>query len=139
MEVVASRLSPPVAARSTKSRREMRPLLKSRIQSLISFIYVALRSWGTRYDPLATAGGSDSLPLLLRHARCHAVLFQIRFEHFSNQRVFIRVIDHVAARMKADRIQAMCAAAATHTFDPILAANPGCGHVFCRTLAGVEV
>src|SRR5438874_687773 len=92
-----------------------------------------------RYDPVATARGSDSLSLLLRHARGHAMLFQIRFKHFSNHRIFVRVINHVAAGMKAHRIQAMCAPAATHSFDPVLAANPGCGHVFCRTLAGVEV
>src|SRR5207253_10504357 len=122
MEVVASRLSPPVAARSTKSRREMRPLLKSRIQSLISFIYVGLcernRSRNKRKFVLR------HLSLLLRHARRDAMLFQIRFEHFSNHWILIGVVDHVAARMKADRIQAMCAAAATHTFDPIFASNP---------------
>src|SRR5437879_5972921 len=62
-----------------------------------------------RYDPVATARGSDSLSLLLRHARGHAMLFQIRFKHFSNHRIFVRVINHVAAGMKAHRIQAMCA------------------------------
>src|SRR5437899_3121593 len=69
--------------------------------------------------PQANSTSTKTLSFLLGHARCHAMLFQIRLEHLSNHRVFVRVINHVAAGMKAHGIQAMSAAAATHSLDPV--------------------
>src|SRR5260370_418986 len=67
------------------------------------------------------------------------MFLQFRFKHFSNHWIFVGVIDHVAAVSKADRIQAMRAAASGHSLDPILAADPGGCHVLGRRSAGVEM
>src|SRR5712692_8130161 len=67
------------------------------------------------------------------------MFLQFRLKHFSNHRIFVTVIDHVAAMSKADRVQAMRSSTPRHSLDPILAADPGGCHVPGRRSAGVEM
>src|SRR5437660_5555632 len=119
---------PAADARSINLRRETVPVNKSSKSSFMNPPNV--RQTSVCRNPMKSNANdkltSVGLLLFLRHPHFDAVLFQLRYEYFPDRRVFVFILDQVAAFACARLAQTMrSSAAAERTHEPLAIAAPG--------------